>query len=139
MSFDDQIVKQKRIIDHLKSNLNTMTQNDLRDYSQEFTRSEKILKHHLRGYNNPAGRYLASLTFALSGVAVVLLRKPVGISLFRTIRPQDFAIVGLSAIVGYVYAGRFHGNNSEYKRLLAIYDEHSKPLNEEFNRIFEKL
>jgi hypothetical protein len=137
MSFDDQIVKQKKIITLLKENPQ-LKQEELRDYAQEFFRADRILHHHLRGYNNPAGRYLGMAAFTVGGISLVLLRKPVN-GYFRSLRPEDLAIVGASAILGYLYAGRYHGNNQEYRRLLNIYNEQSRPLNEEFNKIFDKL
>jgi hypothetical protein len=139
MSFDDQITKQDKILNHIKANIETIKTDEVRDYSQEFNRCDRILKHHLRGYNNPAGRYICSAAFGLGGLAIVLFRKPVRGGFFSLIRPEDFAIVGVSTILGYLYAGRFHGNNKEYKRLLAIYREKSLPLKEEFHQIVNKF
>jgi hypothetical protein len=139
MSFDDQIIKQQRILEHIKNNLANMNQNELRDYSQEFHRCDRIINHMLRGYNNPAGRYLSTMLFTSISVAIILVRTPISQSIFKSFTPQNLGLIAASTMLGWVYAGRFHGNNSEYKRLLGIYDVNSKPLIEEFNKIFEKL
>jgi hypothetical protein len=52
-----------------------MNNDQIRDYSQEFFRCEKIMKHKLRGYSNPAGRYLGSVGFGITGTCLVLTRK----------------------------------------------------------------
>jgi hypothetical protein len=138
MSFDDQIQKQKRIVNHIKTNLPIMTADEVRDYSQEFFRCDRILNHQLRGPKNPAGRYLSSAVFGLVGIAIVLHRKPIGRGFFRSISYEDPAIIFGFFVSGYYYGASFHGNYREHKRLLGIYNEQSKPLTEEFHKLLDK-
>jgi hypothetical protein len=138
MSFDDQLDKQHRIIKYLSENIQSMNNDQIRDYSQEFFRCEKIMKHQLRGYLNPAGRYLGSIVFGIAGTCFILSRKPISKSIIFTIKPQDLAFIGFSFLAGHYYASVCHGNRNEYNRLYGKFEEKSIPLRKEFDQIIDK-
>ncbi len=138
MSFDDQLDKQGRILKYLNENISTMNNDQIRDYSQEFFRCEKIMKHQLRGYANPAGRYIGSLAFGIASTCIVLARKPSLKSLLYTIKLQDLGIIGFSFLAGYYYASVFHGNRKEHKRLYSKFVETSIPNQKEFDELINK-
>jgi hypothetical protein len=138
MSFDDQLAKQERILNYIKENITSMNNDQIRDYSQEFFRCEKIMKHQLRGLSNPAGRYLGSVAFGIAGTCLVLTRKPVLKSLIFTLKPQDYAFIGFSFILGYYYAATFHGNRDEHNRLYDKFLKTSIPLKKDFDETMNR-
>ncbi len=125
---DEQIAKKQLIFNELnrKFSEGVLTQPDVVDLSQEFQRCNHILKHIIRGQENPSARWITSGLFTFVGFLVwSSYRVPPA----RGQAKRVFNFIVLPAmlivpgIIGYTWGGRRFGNKKEAIRFRKLYEQ----------------
>jgi hypothetical protein len=123
---DEQIAKKSAIYNELirKKNEGTLTQYDVVDLKQEFQRCNHICNHIIRGYTNPAGKYIAVALFGSAGLGYWLSTRPAMGRLF-TIKSSLLIVpsVLLPVIFAVEFSKRRLGDRKEAKRFTDMRDE----------------
>lgn len=138
---DIQILRKQSILNQVKrmKQEGTLTQEDVMDLRQEFERSNHIMNHMIRGYTNPAGKWITISVFGVTGFALWLnsfSSKTKILTLKNVCNLVPYVLLPL--IFALQFSKRRFGDLREANKCLEMRNE-SYTLDEQFYDILDKL